>query len=170
MIHESLRENLTYLISFPGFIIGEIAKARHNTLELLCRSLISAFFRVRVRVRFRVRVRVRVLSCLHEASSWTWSFVLRKTGALSLQTLKSWMRMWSMRRENRNLTSRMRTRANRSRQVGFDRFSWCSSASVCVCFMCCSCRRWCCGGWRGRRHHCWPHSCFLQQVVTILTF
>lgn len=69
-------------------------------------------------------------SSLHEATSWTWSLVLRKTGALLLQTSKSWMRMWSMRRENRNLTSRMRTRANPSRQVGFGRFSWSSSASV----------------------------------------
>lgn len=44
-------------------------------------------------------------------------FVHRKTGALLLQTLKNWMRMWSMRSESLNLTLRMKTRVNPSRQV-----------------------------------------------------
>lgn len=34
-----------------------------------------------------------------------------------------------------------------------------SDMNVCSC---CRCRR--CRGWRGGRHHCRPHSCFLQQV------
>lgn len=38
-------------------------------------------------------------------------------------------------------------------------FSLDVSLNLCSCYRCRRCR-----GWRGGCHHCWPHSCFLQQV------
>ena len=47
-----------------------------------------------------------------EYLSSTKIFILssRKIGVLLRQTLKSWMKMWNMKRESPNLISRMRTR------------------------------------------------------------
>lgn len=166
--------------------LEEMALARSITIWVV--SWNSLAFQILLEWRNNACVSLTTISkaswspYLHKSTSWKCFFVSRKTGALSLQTSKSWMRMWSMRRENLNLISRMKTRANLSRQVAFDRHNSRLQAHTTLwnhynhlenvfllehipllypCRGRRSRRR------RGRRHHCWPHRCFLQQVGNI---